>query len=93
MSQHVNAADNFPLDYINKNMNRLQRDETYHLHCLGGYRSLITASILKSRGFHNIVDIIGGWRAIEATEAPLTDYVCPSTMAQETIDDAVEAVA
>jgi len=93
LSQHVSAADNFPLDYINKNMNRLQRDETYHLHCLGGYRSLITASILKSRGFHNIVDIIGGWRAIEATEAPLTDYVCPSTMAQETIDDAVEAVA
>jgi len=93
LSQHVSAAGNFPLDYINKNMNRLQRDETYYLHCLGGYRSLITASILKSRGFHNIVDIIGGWRAIEETDAPLSDYVCPSTMAQETIDDAIEAVA
>lgn len=93
LSQHLQSAVNFPLDYINKNMNRLERSETYHLHCLGGYRSLITASILKARGFHNLVDILGGWRAIEASDAPVTDYACPSTIAQETIDEAIDAVA
>lgn len=93
LSQHLQSAVNFPLDYINKNMNRLERSKTYHLHCLGGYRSLITASILKARGFHNLVDILGGWRAIEASDAPVTDYACPSTIAQETIDEAIDAVA
>ncbi|TXB62611.1 MBL fold metallo-hydrolase [Phaeodactylibacter luteus] len=93
LSQHVAAAGNFPLDYINKNMDRLDRNETYYLHCLGGYRSLITTSILKARGYHNIVDIIGGWRAIEETDAPLTAHVCPSTMSQEMIDEAIAAVA
>ncbi|MCR9099574.1 MAG: MBL fold metallo-hydrolase [bacterium] len=93
LSQHVTTARNFPLDYINKNMNRLERSETYYLHCLGGYRSLITASILKARGFHNLVDIIGGWRAIEASDAPVTDYACPSTLSQDTIDEAINAVA
>jgi len=93
LTQHVSVADNFPLDYINKNMNRLQRQQTYYLHCLGGYRSLITASILKSRGYHNIVDIVGGWRAIEETDAPLSEYACPTTISQDTIDEAIEAVA
>lgn len=93
LTQHVAGARNFPLDYINKNMNRLVREQTYYLHCLGGYRSLITASILKARGFHQLVDVIGGWRAIEASTAPLTDYACPTTMEQEVIDRAIEAVA
>ena len=93
LSQHVTSAQNFPLDYINKNMNRLERSETYYLHCLGGYRSLIMASILKARGYHNLVDVIGGWRAIEVSGAPLSDYACPSTLSQETIDEAINAVA
>ncbi len=92
LSQHVVGAVNFPLDYINKNMNRLDREQTYYLHCLGGYRSMITASILQSRGFRNLINIQKGWRAIEITGAPITDYVCPSTMSQEEIDKAVEAV-
>jgi len=92
LSQHVVGAVNFPLDYINKNMNRLEREQTYYLHCLGGYRSMITASILQSRGFRHLVDIQKGWRAIETSGAPVTGYVCPSTMSQEEIDKAVEAV-
>jgi glyoxylase-like metal-dependent hydrolase (beta-lactamase superfamily II)/rhodanese-related sulfurtransferase len=92
LAQHVVGATNFPLDYLNKNMNRLDREQTYYLHCLGGYRSMIAASILRARGFRNLVDVQKGWRAIETSSLPTTDYACPSTLTQETIDAAVAAV-
>ncbi|WP_367391468.1 rhodanese-like domain-containing protein [Lewinella sp. LCG006] len=92
LAQHVEGATNFPLDYLNKNMDRLSRQKTYYLHCLGGYRSMIFASILQARGFRNLVDIQKGWRAIEASTVPVTNYACPSTLTQETIDQAVAAV-
>jgi len=89
LSQHLTAAENFPLDYINSNMNRLNKYDTYYLHCAGGYRSMIAASILKARGFDNLVNIEGGWKSIEETDAPKTNFVCPTTMSQETVDAAV----
>lgn len=92
LAQHVVGAVNFPLDYVNKNMDRLDRNTNYHLHCLGGYRSMIMASILKSRGFHQVVDIQKGWRAIEPSAVPTTDYVCPTSLTQEVIDQAVTEV-
>jgi hydroxyacylglutathione hydrolase len=93
ISQHALGATNFPLDYINKNMNRLEHKEDYYLHCLGGYRSMITTSILKARGYHNVIDVIGGWRAIEVADIQLSDYVCPTTVPQEVVDEAIAAVA
>ncbi len=92
LAQHVVGATNLPLDYLNKNMDRLDRQQTYYLHCLGGYRSMIAASILQARGFRNLVDIKLGWRAIEASAIPKTDYACPTGMTQEAIDAAVAAV-
>jgi rhodanese-related sulfurtransferase len=92
LSQHVVEATNFPLDYVNNNMNKLDREQTYYLHCLGGYRSMIMASILQARGFRNLVDIQKGWRAIEESAVPKTEHVCPTSMTQEVIDKAVEAV-
>lgn len=92
LTQHVEGAKNFPLDYINSQMNRLDPKETYHIHCLGGYRSMITASILKSRGFHNLVDIQKGWRALEVSGVPITNHVCPTTMSQEMVDQAMAEV-
>lgn len=92
LSQHVIGATNFPLDYINRNFNRLSHNETYYLHCQGGYRSMITVSILKSRGYHNIVDVRQGWKAIEQTTVPKTEYICPTTLEQEVLDEAVTAV-
>ena len=92
ITQHVVDAVNFPLDYVNNNMNRLQPSETYYLHCQGGYRSMIMASILRARGYQNLVDIQKGWKAIEACEIPKTGHVCPTTVSQETIDEAVAAV-
>ena len=78
-SEHVIGFDNLPLDFINKNMNEISRDEVYYLHCVSGYRSMIAASILKARGF-NVVDIEGGWEALIETNISKTDYVCPTTM-------------
>lgn len=79
-AEHVEDAISFPLDYINDHMDELNSESTYHVHCLGGYRSMIAASILKSRGYHKVVDVAGGYRAISETEVPRTDYVCPSTL-------------
>ena len=92
LSQHIEGAKNFPLDYINQNMNRLDRKATYVLHCLGGYRSMISASILRARGFQHLIDIQKGWRAIEQSDIPKTNYLCPSNLSQEDIDQAVSAV-
>jgi rhodanese-related sulfurtransferase len=52
----------------------------YHIHCAGGYRSVIAASILKARGFHDVVDIAGGFGAIKNTDLATTDFVCPTTL-------------
>lgn len=78
-AEHVDGAKNRPLDFINQEMDKLNKDEEYHVHCLGGYRSLIFSSILKSRGFDKLIDIEGGIRAIEEAGVPLTDYVCPNS--------------
>jgi rhodanese-related sulfurtransferase len=50
------------------------------VHCAGGYRSVIAASILKKRGVHNLVDVQGGFKAIKETNIELSDYICPSTI-------------
>ena len=77
-AQHLHHAISFPLDFINKNMNLIDRSNKYYLHCQGGYRSTIAASILTSRGF-DVVNIEGGLNAIKTHEVPFnrlqtTDY-------------------
>lgn len=93
LAEHLEVAQNYPLDYINgSKIHELKREQTYYLHCAGGYRSVIMASILKARGFHNLINIEGGWDALRETTIPKTDYNCPTKMEQATIDAAVEAV-
>jgi hydroxyacylglutathione hydrolase len=65
---HLAESVNLPLDYINDWTNQLDKDKTYYIHCAGGYRSVITESILKSRNIHNVVDISGGYAAIQAEQ-------------------------
>ena len=92
LSQRVEGAENFPLDYINNNMQKLLSDKKYYLHCKSGFRSLVAASILKARGFNDVVDVAGGWEAMVKTDMPVTEYVCPTTMSQDAIDQAVQSV-
>lgn len=77
--EHVENAISIPLDFMNNHMAEFPKDEPFILHCAGGYRSIIAGSILKSRGFNNFVDVIGGYGAISKTDVPKTDFVCPST--------------
>lgn len=75
-AEHLVGARNFPLDFINRNMAEINHDQTYLIHCAGGYRSAIAASILKSRGFDNVVDVDGGFSSIKASgKAELTQFV------------------
>ncbi len=71
-ASHVEGAENLPLDYINENMSKFRRDKTIYLHCAGGYRSVIAASILKARGFDNLVNVEGGFSAICKTSVKTT---------------------
>lgn len=82
-AEHVDGASHFPLDFINDHMSEINRDDTYYLHCRSGYRSTIAASILKSRGFEKIVDVIGTFEDMIDAGIPTTDYVCPSTLKSE----------
>jgi len=66
-SEHIPFSQNIPLDVINQNMNLLPKVSPFYIHCAGGYRSMIAASILKSRGIHNFIDVKGGLGAIKKT--------------------------
>ncbi len=79
-SEHLEGAENFPLDFINHNMAQLDRNKRYYIHCAGGYRSVIMASILKSRGYDKLVNIQGGYKALSQTGLKKTHYVEPTTM-------------
>lgn len=79
-SQHIEGAINFPLDFINRNMSKINRDTHYFLHCQGGYRSVIASSILKARGFKNITNIRGGFNEIKKSCIKVTEYHTPETM-------------
>lgn len=79
-AEHVEGALNTPLDFINEHLASFPKDAPIYLHCAGGYRSMIAASILKSRGWDQVIDIAGGFKAIAETDVPKTAYVCPSTL-------------
>ncbi len=79
-ASHVKNAINIPLDFINENLSQFPKDKEFILHCAGGYRSMITASILKARGWHNFKDVIGGFNSISKTNVCTTEFVCPSTL-------------
>jgi glyoxylase-like metal-dependent hydrolase (beta-lactamase superfamily II)/rhodanese-related sulfurtransferase len=77
---HMENAANVPLDYINDHMAELNKDSELYLYCAGGYRSMITASILKARGFDKLVNVEGGFKAIAAADIPCSadTYTCKS---------------
>jgi glyoxylase-like metal-dependent hydrolase (beta-lactamase superfamily II)/rhodanese-related sulfurtransferase len=78
-AEHVTNAINIPLDTLNENFQSVPKDNDFFLHCLGGYRSVIMASILKSRGIHNIINVEKGMSGIKQTNASCTQFQCPSS--------------
>ena len=80
ISEHILGAQNTPLDFLNDHLTQFPEKEPFYIHCAGGYRSVIGASILKKRGIHNLVNIKGGFNAIKEIGIKLTDYICPTTI-------------
>lgn len=78
-AEHVEDAFSKPLAYINDWLSSINNNQHFFLHCAGGYRSMIAASILQARGYRNFSEIEGGFNAIKRTEKiPTTDFVCQS---------------
>ena len=69
-TQHVATANNTPLAFLNEHLATFSKTETNYIHCAGGYRSMIAASVLKARGFDNIINVEGGLGAIAQTDVP-----------------------
>ncbi len=80
-AEHVEDAYNKPLDFINEwFMEMGNLEDTFYVHCAGGYRSMIAASILKSKGIHNFKEVAGGFKAIAEAGVSKTDFVCQSKL-------------
>lgn len=79
-SEHLIDAVNIPLNEINRHLAEIPRNKPFVLHCQGGYRSMIAASILKQRGWDHFTDLIGGFDELAKSSLPKTDYICPTTL-------------
>ncbi len=80
-SEHIANATSTPLDSVNESMAQLSKDQTYYVHCAGGYRSMIFNSILRARGYDKLIDIKGGFKAIkDSGKFELTNFVCPTSL-------------
>ena len=77
-AEHIEDSYSKPLAAINDWVKDINPQEHFYLHCAGGYRSMIAASILEARGFRNFTEIEGGFNAIAKTNVPKTDFVCQS---------------
>ena len=77
-AEHINEAYSKPLAYINDWVKDINPDEHFFIHCAGGYRSMIAASILQARGYRNFTEVEGGFNAIAKTDIPKSDFVCQS---------------
>ncbi len=77
-AEHIENAVNLPLDFINIHLANFPKKTPFMMHCQGGYRSMIAASILKSRGWNNFIEVEGGFAAISKTKVPRTAVVCSS---------------
>jgi len=79
-SEHIPKAYHASLEFLNDHLSAFGRKKSFYVHCAGGYRSMIAISILKSRGIHNGINVIGGMKAIREVGITLSDYICPSTL-------------
>ena len=62
---HVPTASHTPLSFINDYLALFPDASPFYLYCAGGYRSVIAASILKSRGIHGGINVTGGFTSIK----------------------------
>jgi hydroxyacylglutathione hydrolase len=71
-SEHMETAVLAPLDFLNEHLSSIPKDQPAYVHCAGGYRSVIAISILKARGWNNLINVEGGFAAMKKTGIPLS---------------------
>lgn len=79
-AEHIESSINIPLDFINEKMGEISKEEKYYMHCRSGYRSTVAASILKARGFDQLINVHGAFADMASAGLPTTAFVCPSTI-------------
>ncbi len=67
---HLKDAVNLPLNTLTDpaSMAHFEDEQNLYVHCAGGYRSVIAASLLKRQGFHQLRNVLGGWSSISKQE-------------------------
>ena len=80
LSEHVLNAIHHPLDYMLSELDKIETSMQHHIHCAGGYRSVIAISLLMQHGYTDLVNVEGGYDAIKETSAARSEFVCPSTL-------------
>lgn len=79
-AEHIENAVNLPLDFINERFKEITPEAAHFVHCASGYRSVIFVSIMKARGYHNLIDVAGGFKGLSTTDLTRTAYVCPNSL-------------
>jgi rhodanese-related sulfurtransferase len=80
-AEHVIGAVNMPLNYLNEHMSEIDKDTVVYVYCAAGYRSMIFISAFKARGYNNLIDVTGGFKAIKENDRlPISHYVEPVSM-------------
>ena len=68
-AEHIENVPSTPLDFLNDHISEFPTNKDFYVHCAGGYRSVIAASILKARGYSKVIDVAGGYGAIKKTKS------------------------
>jgi len=71
-AEHIENVPSTPLDFLNDHISEFPTNKDFYVHCAGGYRSVIAASILKARGYSRVIDVAGGYGAIKKTNIKRT---------------------
>ncbi|MCH5377218.1 MAG: MBL fold metallo-hydrolase, partial [Planctomycetes bacterium] len=66
----IEGSLNIPLNHLRERASEVPRDQTVVIHCAGGYRSAIAASLLQQAGIDNLMDLVGGFKAWETSHLP-----------------------
>ena len=82
-SAHVDGFSNLPLSELQEKLDSLPQDKTFYEHCQSGYRSMIAASIIKASGNDNVVDVIGGFKALKEKGATIIAQQCSTTLKEQ----------
>lgn len=76
---HIKDANIIPLADLPANMSSIDSNKPLYIHCAGGYRSMIAASLLKNKGFNNVINVYMGWSEIKNTDAPIETGIPENT--------------